>query len=320
MERHKMELGFVESWLPAVEQSVGYISRAVPYIYGAAGALAGRQVYKDYGKSRMLRKRTMAPRAGRRVRYKTSPTFAPSMKTSFRHTPYYFNLGLRPGHYPSKKHLETFSDSVLRDKRLRVEPLISVPYSDSERMNSRQGRLANVRGVKLRIWFQLKNQSEGAVKMNEPIMVRWAVLNPKTNDGTVDSIEENNFFISQDPQTEEAEDFPSTGNCFRYMNRKINRRKYGVLQQGKFIIQNDVDSNNTRVSMKSKKSVNLWLPVRRQMKWGNNIDDDPNSNLFFVCWYCDAGDKDDPQRHAADGVMDIVGEKVTYFKDSPGFN
>lgn len=273
------------------------------------------------GRSRMLRKRGRATSRSRRVRYKTpSPaaTFAPSMRTGFRHTSYYYNLGVRPGHYPSKKNLETFSDSQLDDKTLYVRQLVAVPYSDTELMNARQGRLANVRGVKLRMWFNIKNQAESSIKLNQPLMVRWCILNPKTNDGTVDSIETNNFFISQDPGTEEAEDFPTTGNCFRYMNRKINRRKYGVLQQGKFILQNDVGSNNSRVNMQSKKAVNLWLPIRRQMKWGNNIDDDPNSNIFFCWWYCEVGDKDDPKKHT-DSPIDMVAEAVTYFKDSPGF-
>lgn len=270
------------------------------------------------GKNRMKRKYGGSLR-GRNVRFRGGPTMAPSVRTPFRRTPYYRNLGLRPGRYPSKKHLKEFSSSNTVDKSLYRHRLIQVPYNATEQMNTRQGRLVNVRGVKLRLWMSLKNQSENTNKLDVPIMVRWAVLNPKENTGDPDDVAVDNFFISADPSGEEATDFPSTGNCFAYMNRQINRRRFGVLQQGKFILANDPASNNSRVSLGSRKLINLWLPIKRQMKWSSNTEDDPTTNISIVYWYCQVGDKDSAKKFT-DGPIDLHAESITYFKDSPGFN
>lgn len=208
------------------------------------------------------------------------------------------------------------------DKLQLVESLIRVPYSDTERMNSRQGRLANVRGVKFRCWFQLKNQAESSTKVDSPIMVRWCILNPKENTGVTGDVGPTNFFISVDPDQEEATDFPGTGTSFSYMNRQINRRQYGVMQQGKFVLHQDPASNNSRLGMGAKKNINLWLPIKRQMKWPNNTTEEPNTNIYFCYWYCQMGDNTASRKFPTsnDAPLEMNFEAVTYFKDSPGFN
>lgn len=247
------------------------------------------------------------------------PTMAPSVRTSFRRTSYFTTLGMRPGRYPSKKHLKEGDKTDLVDKSQYVESLVEVPYSDSERMNSRQGRLANVRGVKFRVWFNIKNQAESSDKFNVPLMVRWAILLPKENTGSTGDVGPTNFFIDQDPETEEATDFPSQGDCFKYQNRQINRRLYGVMQQGKFILAQDPASTNSRLDVKALKNVNIWLPLKRQMKWANNTTPDPNTNIYFVCWYTLMGDRTSLPVFT-DGPLEFHYEAVTYFKDSLGFN
>jgi hypothetical protein len=298
----------------------------------AAGALVGgwrrarREGFLQGGKLQskpkaltpMAFKRRYAGGSGRRVRQRLGR--APTVRTAWKRTRYYRVLGEKPGTRPSKKHLGTYSNTVLEDKRLANLRIITVPYQETEAMNRRQGRLANVTGVKLRMWFAIKNQTESTAKLDTPITVRWAVLNPKENSGDVTDVNTSNFFISADPGQDDATDFPSTGNSFRYMNRKINRRRFGVVQQGKFILSNDPASTNSRVDIGSRKLVNLWLPIRRQMKWGNNVDTHPNTNLHFVFWYTQMGDKDTAQKFSGDGALDVHGEHVTYFRDSPGFN
>jgi len=264
------------------------------------------------------RARTAAPSA-RRTLYNNGATFVPSLRSSFRRTRYYRTLGLKPGRYPSKKHLKTFNNTGLLDKTQYVERLITAPYSTDEKMNARQGRLVNVRGVKLRMWVGLKNQGEASNKFDVPIMVRWAILNPKENSGLVGDIDPTNFFISPDPGTEEAIDFAGTGTCFDYHNRQINRRKYGVMQQGKFVLHQDPSSSSSRLSMGCQKMVNVYLPIHRQMKWANNVDDTPNTNIYFVYWYTQMGDRN-TDKAFSDGPIEMTAEAITYFRDSPGFN
>lgn len=212
-----------------------------------------------------------------------------------------------------------FSNSTLLDKTQYVERLVTAPYSTDEKMNSRQGRLANVRGVKLRMWFNLKNQSEVSNKFDYPIMVRWAILNPKENTGELGDVGPTNFFIGVDPDQEEATDFPGTGNCFQFQNRQINRRQYGVMQQGKFVLHQNPSSTSDRLGLGAQKSIYLWLPIKRQMKWASNVTETPNTNVYFVYWYTVKGDKD-TARYFTDGPIDMTAEAITYFKDSPGFN
>lgn len=153
-------------------------------------------------------------------------------------------------------------------------------------------------------------------------MVRWCILNPKENTGEQGDIEPANFFIGVNPALEEAVNFEGTGTSFNYMNRQINRRKYGIMQQGKFILHQDPASNNSRLGMGTKKNVNLWLPIKRQMKWPNNTVDTPNTNIHFVYWMCELGDNTAGKKFSTDNdsPLEVNFEAVTYFKDSPGFN
>lgn len=266
-------------------------------------------------RSRRVRRRTRG-----RVNWGSSgPTPGPAIRTRARRTRYDTLLGLRPGAYPSKKSLVSVSNSALLDKKLYNARLVQAPYSDSEKMNSRQGRLANVKGVKFRCWYNLKNQAESSDKLDEPLMCRWAIVVPKTNTGELVDVTTSNFFINANPAGEEATDFPLTGNCFKYQNRQINRRKYGVMQQGKFVLAQNPASTNSRLGMSAHKLINLWLPINKQMKWADNVGTHPNTNIHFLCWYTKMGDKDTAVKFT-DGPIDFHWEANTYFKDSLGFN
>lgn len=251
-------------------------------------------------------------------------TSAPSARTKYRHTRYYGQLGLKPGANSSRRFkVESFLSSAI-DKALIVDPMVNIEYSDDDtRMNVRHGRLANVTGVKYRIWFNLKNQSEGSTKMNNPIQIRWAILNPKNQEfGSIADVSTTNFFINDTPTTDDASDFPSTATCFRLMNRKINVRQNGVVQEGTFILSNDPASNNTRMSMSSKKLLSLWCPINRQMKWPNNstgaANRFPQSNLYFTYWFCELGDPTSSKKFptANDAPFETIKESITYFKDA----
>ncbi len=249
-------------------------------------------------------------------------TSAPSARTKFRRSRYYTGLGLRPGSNSSKRYLHEFQTTTSQDKRLQASRIIRADYDANEGVvNRRSGRICNVKGVKLRYWFALKNLAENSNIHDNPLQIRWAILNPRENTGNpTTDIDTTNFFINDGTASnEDAADFPSTGNCFKYMNRKINQRKMGVVQEGTFIIGNSTESNNSRMGIQSKKLLSLWIPVNRQMKWGSNVasDTNPSTNLYFVWWYCVEGDKDSAQRFGTGNQpMDVHYESITYFKDA----
>lgn len=188
-------------------------------------------------------------------------------------------------------------------------------------MNARTGRLADVIGVKFRAWISLKSTfTEASEIFTDPIQVRWAIINPKENTGeTTDISTGTNFFQSDSPAQDDATDFPATGNTFVYMNRKINQRRYGVLQEGSFLLSNDPASNNTRVAPRSKKFLSFYIPIYRQMKWGINTAGEtgyyPNANIHFVYWFTKQGDKDDAQAFSINQPFDFHYEHITYFRN-----
>lgn len=251
-------------------------------------------------------------------------SITPAARSQYKKSRYHYQLGVKPGTNASRryKHEQISIGSV--DKTLHAYAMVNAEYSDvDEVMNRRTGRLAVVSGVKFRAWFNLKTQGSSSAKYKEPIQVRWAILNPADHTtGTVlDVTLGNNFFISDSPASDDATDFPSTGTAFRYMNRKINQRKYGVLQEGTFILQQDVASNGTRMDIRSKKLLSLWCPVNKQMKWPNNATGSanrfPSANLYFVWWYCPLGDTTASAKYPTsnDVPLECNHETITYFRN-----
>jgi hypothetical protein len=251
-------------------------------------------------------------------------TNGPAFRSRFKYSRFRADLGQRMGYSPSKRFTLTNSITNVQDKTLSTTKMVAAEYSDTDSvMDARSGRLCDVIGVKFRAWLSLKdNLVETNQIWNNPIQVRWALINPKDNAGVdTDITSGGNFFMATNPEVDDSNDFPATGNCFSYMNRKINTRKYGVLQQGTFILSNDPASTNTRVETKSKKFISLWIPIKRQMKWANtNVGSGgyyPNANIHFVFWYTTLGDKDTPQKFGSgDTPIDFTHEHVTYFRNA----
>lgn len=212
--------------------------------------------------------------------------------------------------------------STKEDKKLHTTRLVRVPWSDNDTvMNARTGKYCDVIGVKFRAWISLKsNIVESSAIFQDPIQVRWAIINPKDNTGAAEDITNGaGFFMSSSPGDEQVANFPASGNCFLYMNRKINQRKFGVLQEGTFLACTDPGSNNTRLSPSAKKFISFYVPIKRQMKWAaNTIDtasDYPTANLHFVWWFVKQGDKDAGQAYAANQPFDFQYEHITYFQN-----
>lgn len=298
-----------------------------------------RMVDRSLSRLRSVRRATTRRRVNSAVRrYKTRRsgfkrkgrarramgTNGPAFRTKFRRTRYRAELGQRLGYHPSKRTSFNNSISTAKDKELHTLKLVRVPWSDSDEvMNRRSGRLVDVVGVKFRAWFNLKeNLVESSGIWDNPIQIRWAIINPRDNTGAdTDITNGTNFFVSNDPASDDTTDFPKTptfGNCFKYMNRTINTRRYGVLQQGTFIISNDPAANNTRVNMRSKKFLTFYVPIKTQMKWpGTSTGGDyPNANVHFVYWYVAMGDKDTAQKFDTSQPFDFHYEKNIYFRNA----
>lgn len=257
-------------------------------------------------------------------------TNQPSARTKLRRSRYHNKLGLKIGAHPTRKYRKITLEQELVDKELKALPMVQVEAGfDDSTMNNRSGRLVDVKGVKLRMWFRLKNQAEGSIKLDFPIHIRWAIINPENQPtGTqLDVSTGTNFFINDNPADDDAKDFEAEGTCFRYMNRRINRRRYGVLQEGTIVLQNDVGSTNSRMDKRGLHFLSQWIPINKQMKWPNTTPGEtnrfPRTNIYFVYWYCQMGDTTNAKKFPSaqnDTPFDVLHEEITYFNNPQKIN
>lgn len=267
----------------------------------------------------------------RKRTYRRTGATAPGIRTRARRSRYRRQLGRRYGAKPIRRHMEHVkNDTANGDKTMYMNRLVKIPYSDDDTlMNVRKGTLCDVSGVKMRHWFVLKGVTYTNA-VTRPIQVRWAVVNPKENDG-LSTFDITKFFVNPNPGTDEAVGFKTatsttSGNAFEYMNRKINRREIGVIQEGTFTLNNDNGvTAQSQVSMQSQKLINIYIPVNRQMSWADNTAGSagahPEQNLYFVWWYCQLGDaKENGWIWAGDTDANTPishqFEKITYFRNA----
>lgn len=291
-----------------------------------------------------LRKRAAVTPDEPQTKRQRTYTYAPrvlnmpaGVMTRTRRTVYKYNLGTRVGKFKCNKFsFKTGVTNNMADKAKHSFRLIQIPYSsDDSLFNTRNGRLVNVRGVRLQWVCELKpGGSTGNIE--KPLSVRWAIINPKENDGT-STVGTANWWTSLNPTNEYATDFvngsgsttPGTGtgyqDWFDLMTRGINRRKYGVLKEGHFTISppetSDADSRKT---WRQQKVIQTYLKINQCMKWGSNNtggeNDYPNANLYFVWWYCDRGNMDDLQWYPSVNYVPLQtqAQVTVFFKTAKG--
>lgn len=200
-------------------------------------------------------------------------------------------LGRRPGKFGSRKHsVNNGTYAPFLDKALNSFRLVEINHgTDESQISQRRGDLVNVKGVKLRMWFRFQSDVGLDAKFTWPYQIRWAIVNPKNNNGGT-FVPSSDFFIANNPTTKVSRDFPGTGNWFDYMTEKINREEYGVLQQGSFIMAKDTTQTvSGTVTYKSDrqgwKLLDIWVPINKQMKFNSTTSAFPDVNLYFVWWF-----------------------------------
>lgn len=274
-----------------------------------------------------------------------APTLAPTMRNnvihqshrSTRRTHNYGTLGRKPGRFATRRvkagEANTTAASVVRDKEVQITELVFIEKAGSAEediINKRRGMLVHVKGVKFRCIMRLNQDiSLDNVVMAVPIRVRWAIVIPKANKILTETITPGHpravlpeFLVDPNPSEKMAMTWTNTGIHFDLFNRKINREQYGVVKEGQFVLNTDdgIGNTGTRVSvpMKSVATLNLWIPIKRQMVFSNDGSGSPDANLYFVWWYARDNDLSAAQKWAADADKPIqeCHEKITYFTNS----
>jgi hypothetical protein len=334
-----------------VERATPFLDRAltryVPRAYAAAASALGYNIARDQMTTRAPRfvtppRRTGAsrrrigstPRSIRSLR--GPPTMAPTHTVTARGTmtrtrpsAYRNQLGRRVGAYKTRRTLWTGGKTDLQDKATYWSRLVSIQAPNTgggeteNTINRRTGELCKVVGVKLRYWFKIK---DSVTSLNRPVQIRWAIINPKTQDGTsLTSLREpSDFFINVDPTNNMSQTFPATGTCFQYMNRKINREAYGVVKEGTFVMNLDPAGTSTARPGTSMKKLSVYIPIHRQLKWQGTISGSafsfPEQNLYFVWWFVQMGDTGTARLYTtATTPVEESHEKLVYFQNSAMF-
>ncbi|QUS52595.1 capsid protein [Mute swan feces associated circular virus 4] len=226
-----------------------------------------------------------------------------------------------------RRSLRTGPVFPISDKQLYIERLIAVPYNSNEKIiGTRNDLLLNMRGVRMKMWFSLKNLAGIAdAKYQQPVTIRWAVVNPKNNDGTgVPPGIGTDIFHARSPDVRPYVDFfNGTQNSFYYLSSKINRNDLGVLKEGKFELQMGTDQ--IRNTGRTQKLVDVWVPLRRQLEWETNDTSAaaafPKENLYFIWWMCKTRDPTAlPSLSGPNQLVDTWAEYSTYYTNASLYN
>lgn len=205
------------------------------------------------------------------------------------------------------------------DKDLVVTNCVNIGYTDQDSTeNKRNGFQCYVKGVRLKCCFRIRKDQ---TVLTDPLTIRWAILVPETNTGSISDINAIDFFKNRESLGDEFYNFPASGNYLEYHGRQINTSKYGVMQSGTFTLSPSSTGSDAYRHWDQIKLMNIWVPLKRVFQWDNITtnpgDDEPTSNVHFVFWYTERGDLGVlPQFTVANtGPLAWNIEKTTFFKN-----
>lgn len=232
-------------------------------------------------------------------------------------------IGSRKKHHV-RKNLRTFTVTSFGDKNLIGERLLYAPYNADEKViGARNGIMIHSRGVRLKKWFNLASLATiGDAKYQRPITIRWAVVNPRDNNGQT-TFPVDDFFMSRQPTVKPWAAFSQTGNSMYYLSSKINRDNFAVLKEGKFELQMGTDQ--VRFTNRSQKLIDIWLPFNRTIEFADNETTieagHPTENIYFLYWACASNDPNTlPSFSGANEILSTWSEVTNYFTNTSLYN
>ncbi|QUS52618.1 capsid protein [Mute swan feces associated circular virus 14] len=242
-------------------------------------------------------------------------------KSTARASKYRANLGERKKHLV-RKCLTKQTISQGDDKSLYAERVIRIPYDASEKViNRRNDLLVNVSGVRIRRNFFLRNFPVNDTKLRYPVTIRWAIINPKENNGS-DQLDGGEFVRARNPTTSPYGSFPSganPGDSFDLLSLKINSESFGVLKQGSFELR--AQEQQIRYTGSTTKIVDVWIPLKREIHFADNETAFPEENLYFVWWYCGSLSTVTTKEYTGlNAQVAVFGEQTAYFTNSRLYN
>lgn len=185
----------------------------------------------------------------------------------------------------------TFSQPAaepLQTRDLFSTPLTDITYNSTNVRTERENNVINLTGFHL--------QMELANIQDVPICVRMAIIHPRSELSNSLNVINTNFFRGYG--TSRGENFIASNSgpiSLTYMNNPINPDEHTILWSYKCLLPNAViedtavegtypDAFEGRFK-KSYKTINKFIPLRRQIRYENSSLSTPSDgHLFLVVW------------------------------------
>lgn len=184
-------------------------------------------------------------------------------------------LGERLGTGTAKRYTGSDTTAVAKNTRTLYATNLSVVARNTtaNAIDSRNRDVINLRGFKVNL--EIKNNG------TEPLYFHYAILWNKTADiGTPDTL---GFFRGSG--NKRAIDFSTSLDALDFHTRGINQDKYLVWKHKKFILNGSGAATAISQSGKNYKQLNMYIPIKRQLRFATDLDSTPISgNVFFVYW------------------------------------
>mgnify|MGYP000160647108 CR=1 FL=1 len=173
-------------------------------------------------------------------------------------------------------------------------------------INRRTRQMINLIGFDFRFYAQ-NNSASLAQQVN------WAIVSPKGANG----IEATKFFRGYD--VNRGQDFNAVSSGAEMLNMSpINRDKYHVLHQEKYVLGPSADLTNGSADLSRRsdnyKAQKVWIPINRQIRFSTIDKQSVDDPIYLVYWCCPLGWV--PGAPAAN-MWDFRTTVIAYFKE-PG--
>lgn len=210
-------------------------------------------------------------------------------------------IGYDAGTTTSKRSLITNTSNLKSTRTLYSTDLTEISQTTTNAINQRQRDMLYMSGTKL--CFEVANAR------TKPLYVNIAVVHSKKDNDTVGTVGTGDFFRSNgDARTQSFSDALSS---LEFHCLPLNSDRFNVLTHKRMVLDPlTAGSGYTASDGKSFTSVDLWVPVKRQIRYNG---DEAQSKIWLLYWF---DEFDSPQTTlAAANAVKVAEHHVTYFKE-----
>lgn len=200
-----------------------------------------------------------------------------------------------------KRHVEDIEWATRNGNALHFIDVTSIGQGDSN--DSRFRQCVYVRGVKVR--FVCRN-----LGVDLPGVLRWALIQPKSNRDTGSVNVKNEFFRGN--KTLRGVDFDSVALGFHKQTYEINPDLYKVYGKGEVLLMCKDTSLIEPGNVPSEYNMTRYIPVNAKVTFEGASETDSNTGLVFVYWFCPNNLNTTIE---TSNQINSGGTFITYFKD-----